>query len=111
MRMARASPQAPREPRHTAPQADQPDWLLAMRGMFDEPGDRMTDMMTGLNTRINSLEDVLVMSASRTQQRMRGLENSLRSKPNDKQEDKFGSELRREYRQHAEDEHNWNSQH
>lgn len=42
-----------------------------MRGMFDERGERMTDMMTGLNTRINSLEDVLVMSASRTQQRMR----------------------------------------
>lgn len=64
--------------------------------MFDEQGDRMTDMMTCLNGRINSLEDMLVMSATRTQQRMRDLENSLRmdiAKQNDKQENRFGSEL------------------
>lgn len=38
----------------------------------------------------------MVMSASRTQQRMRDLENTLRhdiAKQNDKHEDKFGHEL------------------
>lgn len=58
MTKARATPQTPREPRPNGPQADQPEWLQTVRGLFDEQGERMTDMVTGLSTRINSLEDV-----------------------------------------------------
>lgn len=98
MRMARPPMQQTGEVKNTVPQPDQPEWLLAMRGIFDEQGHHMTDMMTGLNSRINSLEDVLVMSASRAQQRMRDLDHSLRqdfANQNGKQEEEFGSELQR----------------
>lgn len=78
--------------------ATQPDWLAAMQGMFDRQGDRMEFMFRNVDERMTGLENVLINSTVRTQQRMREMEESWRkdmARNNDKQEDKFGAELRR----------------
>lgn len=68
-----------------------------MKGMFDNQGDRMESMFRNVHNRMPSIEEVLVSSTARTQQRMRDLETPMRyelEKNNAKLEDKFGHELR-----------------
>lgn len=79
-------------------EAGQPEWLRVMKGMIDNQGDRMEGMFRGVDNRMSSIEEVLVSSTARTQQRIRYLEGFMRYelvRNNEKQDQKFGEELRR----------------
>lgn len=69
-----------------------------MKTMFDNHGDRMEGMFRGLDNRMSSIEEVLVSSTARAQQRIRDLEATMRydiARNNEKQEQRFGEEIKR----------------
>lgn len=88
----------PLKPPPEEPDPAQPEWLQIVKGMLDNEGDRMEGMFRGLDNRMSRIEEVLISSTARMQQRLRDLDASMRyevGRNNERQDARFGEELRR----------------